>query len=93
MLISASVIRGHMYEAMIEQSNNIGVLGHGYTYYGHPVVCAVALKTLEIYERDNVFSHADKIDAYMQKRLHEFNEHPLVGEVCSVQLNWLLTKR
>jgi len=81
MPISASVIRGDMYEAMIEQSSNIGVFGHGYTYSGHPVACAVALKTLEIYERDNVFEHAEKTGRYMQKRLSEFNKHPLVGEI------------
>ena len=81
MPISASVIRGDMYDAMIEQSCNVGVFGHGYTYSGHPVACAVALKALEIYERDNVFAHAEKIGVYMQKRLREFTEHPLVGEV------------
>ena len=81
MPISASVIRGDMYEAMIEPSSKVGVFGHGYTYSGHPVACAVALKTLEIFERDNVFAHAEKVGAYMQKRLSEFNEHPLVGEV------------
>jgi len=81
MPISASIIRGDMYEAMIEQSSEVGVFGHGYTYSGHPVACAVALKTLEIYERDNVFEHAEKIGVYMQRRLNEFNDHPLVGEV------------
>jgi 4-aminobutyrate--pyruvate transaminase len=81
MPISASVIRGDMYESLVEQSSKVGVFGHGYTYSGHPVACAVALKTLEIYERDNVFGHAEKIGVYMQKRLHEFAEHPLVGEV------------
>ncbi|AAZ25802.1 aminotransferase, class III [Colwellia psychrerythraea 34H] len=81
MPISASVIRGDMYDAMVEQSAQVGVFGHGYTYSGHPVSCAVALKTLEIYQRENIFDHAAKIGAYMQKRLHEFIHHPLVGEV------------
>lgn len=81
MPISAAVIRGDMYETMVEQSNKVGVFGHGYTYSGHPVACAVALKTLEIYERDNIFGHAAKVGAYMQKRLGEFTDHPLVGEV------------
>jgi 4-aminobutyrate--pyruvate transaminase len=81
MPISASVIRGDMYEAMIEQSANVGVFGHGYTYSGHPVACAVALKTLEIYERDNIFGHAAEVGDYMQKRLREFTDHPLVGEI------------
>lgn len=81
MPISASVIRGDMYEAMIEPSAKVGVFGHGYTYSGHPVACAVALKTLEIYERDNIFGHAAELGSYMQKRLREFLDHPLVGEV------------
>ena len=81
MPISASVIRGDMYQAMIEPSVKVGVFGHGYTYSGHPVACAVALKTLEIYQRDNIFGHAAKVGAYMQQRLAQFNDHPLVGEV------------
>ena len=81
MPISAAVIKGDMYEAMIEPSAQVGVFGHGYTYSGHPVSCAVALKTLEIYERDNIFTHAAVIGDYMQKRLREFQDHPLVGEI------------
>ncbi|WP_339890748.1 aminotransferase [Neptuniibacter pectenicola] len=81
MPISAAVIKGDMYEAMIEPSAQVGVFGHGYTYSGHPVSCAVALKTLEIYERDNIFTHAAEIGDYMQKRLREFQDHPLVGEI------------
>jgi len=81
MPISASVIRGDMYEAMIEPSAKVGVFGHGYTYSGHPVAAAVSLKTLEIYQRDNIFGHAAELGGYMQKRLREFLDHPLVGEV------------
>lgn len=81
MPISAAVIKGDMYEAMIEPSAQVGVFGHGYTYSGHPVSCAVALKTLEIYERDDIFTHAAEIGDYMQKRLREFQDHPLVGEI------------
>ncbi len=80
--ISASVIPGYMYEAMIDQTNEVGVFGHGYTYSGHPAACAAALKTLEIYERDNLFEHAAEVGAYMQAQLREiFTDHPLVGEV------------
>jgi 4-aminobutyrate--pyruvate transaminase len=79
--ISASIVRGDIYEAMIEQSAEVGVFGHGYTYSGHPVGCAVALKTLEIYDRDEIFAHAATVGAYFQKRLREFESHELVGEV------------
>ncbi|WP_020683609.1 aminotransferase [Marinobacterium rhizophilum] len=79
--ISASVIRGDLYEAMIDTSNKLGVFGHGYTYSGHPVACAVSLKVLEIYQRDNIFERAAKMGDYLQRRLAEFRDHPLVGEV------------
>ena len=81
MPISATAIRGDLYDAMVEQSANLGVFGHGYTYSGHPVACAVALKTLEVYERDNIFERAASVGEYLQRRLREFEQHPLVGEV------------
>ncbi len=81
MPISAAVIKGDMYEAMIEPSSQVGVFGHGYTYSGHPTAAAVALKTLEIYERDNIFETAADVGEYLQRRLAEFRDHPLVGEV------------
>jgi len=79
--ISASAIPGYMYDAMIEPSAKVGVFGHGYTYSAHPVACAAALKTLEIYERDDIFAKAASVGAYLQKRLREFEGHALVGEV------------
>ena len=81
MPISASAINRDMYTAMIEQTATAGAFGHGYTYSGHPVACAVALKVLEIYQRDEIFQKAAVTGQYMQKRLAEFSDHPLVGEV------------
>lgn len=79
--ISASVLRGDIYEALVEPVSQVGVFGHGYTYSGHPLGCAVALKTLEIYERDKIFQKAAVTGAYMQQKLAPLAEHPLVGEV------------
>ena len=79
--ISAAVVPGEMYEAMAQQSADVGMFGHGYTYTGHPVACAAALKALEIYERDDLFARAAKMGAHMQSRLQEYAGHELVGEV------------
>ena len=79
--ISASVIRGDIYEALVEPSAGVGVFGHGYTYSGHPLGCAVALKTLEIYERDRIFEHAARVGDYFQRKLRTLTDHPIVGEV------------
>ncbi len=79
--ISASIIRGDMYEPMVAPSSEVGVFGHGFTYSGHPVACAAALKTLEIYERDGLYDNAASTGEYLQSRLAEFMDMDVVGEV------------
>ncbi|MEP5766616.1 MAG: aminotransferase [Halieaceae bacterium] len=81
MPLSAAVVTGDMYQAMVEPSAAAGVFGHGYTYSGHPVACAVASKVIDIYLRDKLFDHAADVGAYLQSRLQAFAGHALVGEV------------
>lgn len=63
-------------------------LVHGYTYSGHPVACAVALKNIAILEREHLVAHVkDSIGPYFQRRLREiFEGHRLVGEVRGIGL-------
>ena len=79
--LSAVLIPDAIHQAMIDESRKIGTFGHGYTYSGHPVGAAVALKTLEIYERDNVFGHVRTLIPGFWKHLETLRDHPLVGEV------------
>ncbi len=69
-----------MYQAMLEQSRKLGAFGHGYTYTGHPVAAAMALKCIEIYERDNIPAHVRQLTPLFQKRLMALQDHELVGE-------------
>lgn len=78
--IAGVMIPEDMYQALIVESKKIGVFGHGFTYSGHPVSAAVAVKTLEIYKRDKVFENAAKNMPQFQKRLRALADHPLVGE-------------
>jgi len=84
--LSAVVIPEKMYAPMLEASRKLGSFGHGYTYSGHPVCAAVALKTLEIYERDQIFAHAARMSVKFQAGLRRLSDHPLVGEVRGVGL-------
>jgi putrescine aminotransferase len=60
---------------------------HGYTFSGHPVACAVALKNLEIIERERFVPRVREFGApALAKMLAKFKDHPLVGEVRSVGL-------
>ena len=54
--IAALSVPPVMDEALAAASRKIGMFGHGFTYTGHPVAAAVALKTLDIYARDGIFA-------------------------------------
>lgn len=79
--LSAALVSNDIYEPLVEETNKQGLFGHGYTYSGHPVSCAVGLKTIEIYERDNIYAHAKQAGEYLQQKLQQLQSHPLVGEV------------
>jgi 4-aminobutyrate--pyruvate transaminase len=82
--LSAVIIPENMYLPILDASRRLGTFGHGYTYSGHPVCSALALKTLEIYARDRIFERAARLGATFQARLRSFSDHPLVGEVRGV---------
>ncbi|MGN6148077.1 MAG: aminotransferase [Rhizomicrobium sp.] len=68
------------------ESGKIGTLGTGFTYSGHPVAAAVALKTIELYQERNILDHVRKVSPRFQKRFAKLAEHPMVGGVSSVGL-------
>ncbi len=78
--LSATVVSGPIYDALVSQSEKIGVFAHGFTYSGHPVAAAVGVETLKIYEERKLVDHVRAIAPHFQKRLREFQNHPLVGE-------------
>ena len=51
-------------------------LYHGYTYSGHPVACAAALATLEIYEREALPQRAAELAPYWEERAHALRGLP-----------------
>jgi len=84
--LSAVLINEPVYEVLVDQSKKIGTFGHGNTYAGHPVGCAVAVKTLEIYQRDGIMEHVRKVAPKFLQRLTRLAEHPLIGEARGVGL-------
>ena len=84
--LSAVMMNDKIYDVLVDQSRKIGTFGHGNTYAGHPVGCAVAVKTLEIYQREKIVDHVEKVSPTFLRRLNKLNDHPLVGEAKGVGL-------
>lgn len=84
--ISAVMIAPDICDAIEAESGRIGTFGHGFTYSGHPVSAAVALKTIELYEQRDILGHVRDVAPRFLKRLNRLNDHPLVGEAKGVGL-------
>jgi 4-aminobutyrate--pyruvate transaminase len=84
--LSAVAINAEMADAIEAESNRYPALGHGFTYGGHPLGCAVAVKTIEIYQRRDIVGHVRNISPLFQAKLQSFADHPLVGEARGVGL-------
>jgi 4-aminobutyrate--pyruvate transaminase len=84
--ISAVMLSPELVEIIEDEATRIGGLWHAFTYSAHPVAAAVALKTLEIYERRDTFGHVRKVAPVFLQRLRALADHPLVGEANGVGL-------
>jgi len=84
--IAGVLIREEIFQAMADQAGKLGILGHGYTYSGHPVASAVALETLKIYEEIDIVAKVQATSRTFMAELEKFQDHPLVGETRGVGL-------
>jgi len=84
--LSAVAMDAHMAEVIEGNSGKLGTLGHGFTYGGHPVGCAVGVKALEIYQREDMPARVRALTPKFQEHLERLAEHPLVGEARSCGL-------
>lgn len=82
--LSAVMIGGRVARTLIDKG---GEFFHGFTYSGHPTCCAVALKNIEIIERERLVERTrEETGPYLASRLAELSGHPLVGEVRALGL-------
>ncbi len=84
--IAALMIADHVYQTIADRTDELGTLGMGYTYGGHPMAAAVALETMKIYEADDILDHVRAVAPRFQERLAALGDDPLVGEARGVGL-------
>jgi 4-aminobutyrate--pyruvate transaminase len=84
--ISAVMVSEKVHAAVAANSGKIGTFGHGFTYSGHPVACAIALETIKVYEDENIVAHVQSLAPQFQQGLQSYAGRKYVGEVRGVGL-------
>ena len=84
--LGAVLVPQDVYDAYVSHSEKIGTFGHGFTYGGHPLGCALGVKAIEIYQRRDILGHVRNMTPTFEARLKKIADHPLVGEVRSAGL-------
>lgn len=76
--MGAVFVRKQIYDAFMHGPDNAIELFHGYTYSGHPVACAAAMATLDIYEEEGLFHRANDLASYWEEAVHALRGLPHV---------------
>jgi beta-alanine--pyruvate transaminase len=71
--MGAVFVRNAVHDAFMDGPEAVIELFHGYTYSGHPLACAAALATLDIYESDDLFTRARDLETYWEEAVHRLD--------------------
>jgi beta-alanine--pyruvate transaminase len=85
--MGAVVVRKRVYDTLMNAApENTIELFHGYTYSGHPLACAAALASLDVFEEEKLFERAAELAPYFQDAVHSLAELPHVVDVRNLGL-------
>ena len=84
--MSAIMFRQDLYDDLMKNSDEAGVLGHGFTYAGHPVGAAIALEALDIYDEIDLVGHVRRVSVPFLAGCEALLDHPVIGDVRGVGL-------
>ena len=79
--LSATILSEQIYDVISVPQAKGALFTHGFTYSGHPVVCAAGVKNIEIMERENICGHVRDVGPYFESQLGKLLDYPIVGDV------------
>ncbi|MEB3357230.1 MAG: aspartate aminotransferase family protein [Synechococcales bacterium] len=79
--MGAVFVRKEIHDAFMHGPEQGIELPHGYTYSGHPMACAAALATLDIYAEEGLFDRAQSLAAEWEQAVHSLYGLPHVIDI------------
>ena len=80
------VVRKHIHDAFMKGPEHAIELFHGYTYSGHPLACAAALATLDVYRDEKLFERVQALEPKWADALMTLKGLPNVLDIRCVGL-------
>lgn len=84
--MSATAFKTEIYDEIVNSSDSVIELFHGYTYSGHPVAAAAGLATLEVYENENLFDRALTMEPIFEENLHSLKGEKFIIDIRNLGL-------
>lgn len=84
--MGAVFARQGIYEAMQQGAASTIDFFHGYTYSGHPLACAAAIATLDIYANEGLFARARSLSGDWADAMHGLRGLPHVIDIRNLGL-------
>ena len=79
--LAVTLATEEIYEAFLGKHEAFKAFFHGHTYTANPLACAVALASLELFEKKRLLEALKPRIERLRKRLREFLKIPIVGDV------------
>ena len=80
--LSGSIVSDRMWQVLVQGSDQMGPIGHGWTYSAHPICAAAGVANLKLIDEMNLVENAGKVGAYFRNGLATaLGDHVNVGEV------------
>jgi adenosylmethionine-8-amino-7-oxononanoate aminotransferase len=76
--LGAWLLSDRLFNEVAGTNSSDACFSSGFTYSGHPVSCAAALKNIEIIERERILEHVREVAPHFQRRLNSLRDIPLV---------------
>lgn len=82
MPMGAVLVKQEIYETILNSAPEKSIeFFHGYTYSGHPLACAAAIATLDVYQEQNLFERSRHIETLFEEKLHQLKGLPFIQDI------------
>ena len=80
--LSGVIVSDKVWNVLVQGSDRLGPIGHGWTYSAHPICAAAGIANLELIDSLELVKNAGEVGAYFRKALADaVGGHANVGEV------------